>query len=428
MQLGVERDKRSLFLCDREELVDGAVRALSRLGVEPGAIKSGRPEHRDRLVQVASVQTLNNRDLPPADIVICDEADLFVAKSYKRLIEAYPNAHLAGFTASPLRLDGQGLGSVFSQIIVIETTANLIDQGYLCEPRYYAPSEPDLKGVGKRAGEFDQVALGERVIVGDAVTHWRKLADGKPTLGFAVNCAHAESLCNQFIAAGIVARYVDSETDPRSRKLAVDGLHSGEVAVVWNVGLFGRGVDVPRLECVIDAAPTLSIAKFRQRLGRLTRPWPGKQAVYLDHAGNLLRHGTLRDEPEWSLEGRPKLPALAALHRCNVCFMVFTGAVCPCGAVPPVKPKPVVKHTKAELAEFEARRPVSRYEQQQATVYAAMLTESRSKGYKDGYAKFQYQRATGYFPSKRILKAAEESVRGSLGASQCVAADEQQAH
>jgi superfamily II DNA or RNA helicase len=79
------------------------------------------------------------------------------------------------------------------------------------------------------------------------------------------------------------------------------------------VGLFGEGFDLSAIaqrdvtiDAVLDMAPTMSLAAYMQRGGRMLRPYPGKVGIYLDHAGNSARHGFFDDEREWTLEGKAK--------------------------------------------------------------------------------------------------------------------------
>jgi hypothetical protein len=116
------------------------VKKLERHDVRHGVIQAGledllRPMER---VQVASIQTLTARavrtdrmQLPPADMVVIDEAHHVVAETYRKIIELYPNAILLGLTATPCRADGRGLGGVFNVLIEAPQVPALIKLGYL---------------------------------------------------------------------------------------------------------------------------------------------------------------------------------------------------------------------------------------------------------------------------------------------------------
>jgi superfamily II DNA or RNA helicase len=70
-------------------------------------------------VQVASIQTLTRRDKPQADLVIIDECHLSVSASFKQIVEHYHGATIIGLTATPIRLDGRGLGEIYKEIVQV---------------------------------------------------------------------------------------------------------------------------------------------------------------------------------------------------------------------------------------------------------------------------------------------------------------------
>src|SRR5262249_50003277 len=159
-----------------------------------------RPRPLER-VQVASIQTLwvrtmhaGSMDLPPADLVWVDECHHAPAKTYRKIIEAYPSAIVLGTSATPTRGDGRGLGGIFEKIIETPQVAELIKQGYLVGTRVYAPVDPDLRGVETRHGDFVESQLDERMnrdaLVGDIVIHWHKFGEHRKTVAFAVSGAH----------------------------------------------------------------------------------------------------------------------------------------------------------------------------------------------------------------------------------------------
>ena len=92
-----EQFKTVIVLAHRREIVKQTSEKLFRCDVRHGIIQAGfenlaRPMER---VQVASVQTLtaravrtNRMPLPPADLIVIDEAHHVVADTYKKIIEA----------------------------------------------------------------------------------------------------------------------------------------------------------------------------------------------------------------------------------------------------------------------------------------------------------------------------------------------------
>ena len=92
------------------------------------------------------------------------------------------------------------------------------------------------------------------------------------------------------MTAGIRAVHVDAGTKEADRAAAVAGLGNGEVDIIFNVGLFTEGLDVPALAGVLLLRPTKSLGLYLQMCGRALRVAPGKErAVILDHAGNCFR-------------------------------------------------------------------------------------------------------------------------------------------
>jgi len=150
----VNTGKRVLVLSHRREIIKQTSQKLYENGIEHGIIQAGFATRLDQPVQVASVATLWTRgvrlkkmDLPPADVFIIDVCHHSPAQTYRKIIDAYPDAVLIGLTATPCRGDGRGLGGIFESIIECPQVAELIDQKFLVPTVVYAPSVPDLKGV-----------------------------------------------------------------------------------------------------------------------------------------------------------------------------------------------------------------------------------------------------------------------------------------
>ena len=120
------------------------------------------------------------------------------ANTYRKIIDAYPDATLLGLTATPYRGDGRGLGGIFEEIIECPQVAELIEQGFLVKTRVYAPAEPDLQGVRTVAGDYNEGQLADRMdrpkLIGDIVTHWHKYGERRKTVCFAVNVSHSVHL------------------------------------------------------------------------------------------------------------------------------------------------------------------------------------------------------------------------------------------
>lgn len=408
----VARGKRVTILVHRHELLMQASRSLERLGVSHGILSPRFAQSRDP-VQVASVATLVRRldRVTPPDLLIIDEAHHATAGTYRKVIEAYPEAHLLGVTATPVRGDGQGLGSasggIFDDMIQGPSIAELIRDGFLVQPEVYAPPVGiDLTGVHRRMGDYDKRELGERIdkptITGDVVDHYTRHCAGIPAIAFCVSIAHAEHVANSFRQRGINALRVDGGMEDSARRGAIDGLGSGSVSVLTSADLIGEGVDLPRVGVAILLRPTYSTALYLQQVGRALRPYPGKtRALVLDHVGNTMRHGFPDDERGWQLNPgasgnsrHSREDGGVKITQCRACYFVFEigPAACPsCRAEIPAKDRQI-KVTEGELkklerAEVAARQLAHRREQGSARSLEDLIKLGKAKGYHPKWAE-----------------------------------------
>ena len=103
-----------LVIAHRRELIRQIKKKLADFDIKAGVILAGEPLDQTCRVQVASIQTLSARylrggkDLPPANLIFIDEAHHARANTYRKLVEMYPDARVAGLTATPCRKDGRG--------------------------------------------------------------------------------------------------------------------------------------------------------------------------------------------------------------------------------------------------------------------------------------------------------------------------------
>jgi DNA repair protein RadD len=322
----VAEGKRVLVLGHTREIIKQTSRKLFENGVDHGIIAAGLMAHPGERVQVASIATLWSRamvrdrmPLPAANLLIVDEAHHCPAETYKKIISEYPMGVLLGFTATPCRGDGRGLGAIFDAIVETPQVDELIALGYLVRTRIYAPLDPDLKGVRVQAGDYVETQLAERMnrdnLVGDIVTHWHRYGERRRTVCFAINVAHSLHIRDEFQKAGVRAEHVDGSTPKPDRDAVLRQLETGETELISNCMVLTEGWDLPAVSCCILARPTGKMGLYRQMVGRILRPAPDKvDAVVLDHSGAVFRHGFVEDRVEWGLdpERRAESPAHAA--------------------------------------------------------------------------------------------------------------------
>jgi superfamily II DNA helicase RecQ len=121
------------------------------------------------------------------------------------------------------------------------------------------------------------------------------LAEGRPTLCYAVDRAHAKHLQQKFEAAGVPCAYQDAHTDDLDRKAIKRDFHNGRVKVVCSVGTLTVGIDWD-VRCISLCRPTKSDMLFVQIVGRGLRTAEGKDhCLILDHSDNHQRLGFVTD-------------------------------------------------------------------------------------------------------------------------------------
>lgn len=288
----VLRGERVLCVAHRREIVRQLESACRANSVRVGLILSGERTDPWAPVQIASMQTLLHRRLPPAELVVIDEAHHVAAETYRDLERAIPHARLVGLTATPLRADGVPLDPPFSSMVVAAQPAELVETGRLVPVR-----EVDVGHDEADAGTAPDV-------VADA---WLEHARGLRTVTFAASRAHGRAIARALRERGVRVRYVDGDTDLDARDRALDELRRHAVDVLVNVAVYTEGWNEPLLGAVQVARPYRTLTPWLQAAGRGLRPvgrddarWcrakgldvPNKrELVLLDHGGNLGRHG-----------------------------------------------------------------------------------------------------------------------------------------
>jgi DNA repair protein RadD len=409
--------RRVLVIAHRREIVSQTASKLYAAGVDAGIIQAGFPPRPGQPMQVASIQTLHARairssamDMPPADILVIDEAHHARARTYMATINAYPGAIAIGLTATPCRRDGLGLGNIFQTLVECPQVAALVEQKFLVPSKVFAPSAPDLRGVRTQGGDYAEGQLAERMnqdqLVGDIVEQWHKLGERRPTVCFATGVQHSVHIRNEFRRSGVMAEHIDGGTPTDERDATLRGLAGGKVELVTNCAVLTEGWDCPDIGCLILARPTKSLGLFRQMIGRALRPAEGKaDAIIIDHSGAVFKHGLPDDDIAWTLEEDRRAENKAHTARgeygarrlvdCPECHAVrFQGDPCPaCGWTP--RPKPVaVEVADGDLGLVQRdRRVIPSYatEAERRLFYQQLLAIAQRRSYAAGFAYFKYQ-------------------------------------
>lgn len=431
-ECSVDLGNHVLMLAHRRELITQAYKKIvgcscrpgfdhDSLLRDPGCTDDGLPRNKVQIVMagfrpissavvgVASIDTLRNRNKPPAHLIIVDEAHRSLAATYKAIMAAYPDAVIIGLTATPYRADRRGLGEEYDELVVVSSVKELIAQGALVQPRVFtvpAKDLPDLSRVRIKGNDYDPTQLSAAVdrkeLVGNIVEHWQRLASDRLTVVFAGSVEHSKHIAAQFKEAGVAAEHLDGMTETAERDAILARLERGETRVVVNYGVLVEGWDQPSVKCAILARPTKSTGAYLQMAGRILRPWLGLDALILDHAGCTLEHGFVEDDREFTLDAAPKKVKAAGTGKtCPNCFAIVPIALRYCTAcshefAPQERAAPGEREGK--LVEV---RPATQDEKR--VTWNEICALAIAKGYQKGWAGHRFKEKYGTWPPNSFV-------------------------
>lgn len=300
----------TLFIVDRTNLCGQGASRFGKYGLLADKIRGDETIVRGYApVTVASVQSLRSRKdhdyvqdmLKKVTLIIIDEAHIH-HKHHEFLIKTLPAARVVGLTATPLR---DGMGKTYQAMVRGPSYADLIARGYLVKPRYFMPNAETIKNALKRinvasTGDYVERELSEmmraKAIIGDVVGTWKAKAEGRQSIVFCVDVAHAEAVAEEFQLTGVEAHCITYRTPQEVRERIFADFERGRITVLCSVAALAVGFDSPRAGCVIMARPTLSLALKIQQEGRGLRPFDQKtDCLIFDHAQNVMRHGKIEE-------------------------------------------------------------------------------------------------------------------------------------
>lgn len=377
---------RVLFLAHRTELIKQAAARLRAEGVSDMRVIQGGSTIGDTgaRVTVASIPTLITdrwlAALPPATLVIFDEAHHTKAASWSRIASAYSGAIRIGLTATPERADGKALGDIFEQILVVSTVRELTDLGYLVPCAVYAP------------------ASYTNALAADPAEAYLEHGDGKRAIIFCPTVVHARTVADELTARGVPSACVDGEISGAVRATHLARFAAGDLRVVTNCGVLTEGFDDPGCEVVILARACDHVGMYLQIVGRVLRSSPGKESCKLiDLRGAVHRHGLPDDPREYSLEGEAirqavdRLPPLKQCKRCGYCGR--TWKECPACAYRQADPEP------PEVRRERLQQIVATEGAEQRRAYFDRLSAvARERGYAHGWVAHRFRAKYGVWP------------------------------
>ena len=288
-----------LIVAHRRELIEQIKATIKRLNMD------------NRNITVESIQTISRRltsngiATPPTggqgghafSLVVIDEAHHALAKTYKMMWDAWPDAKFLGLTATPCRLNGKGFTDLFEVLVQSWGIPTFIKEKWLSTYDFVSikadsHTQQLIASLKKRGADGDyqvkemDAVLNKRPSIERLYTCVMEYAHNRKGFVYAINIDHARSIADYYQSQGVSAVAIDSHTPVKEREQLISSFRSGEIHVLVNVDIFSEGFDCPDVEFIQLARPTLSLAKYLQMVGRGLRPSKGKKnCMIIDNVG-----------------------------------------------------------------------------------------------------------------------------------------------
>jgi DNA repair protein RadD len=232
--------------------------------------------------------------------VIIDECHLVNPKNLQGMFTSFlkgiGNPKVIGLTATPYRMANNYVPApwgwraitttklinrlkerFWSRIVYNVNNGDLVEQGYLTPLEYIDMSKinHDQLPTNKSKSDFDLVAyeaiLAENGGLEEALAHAQEI--GTSILVFCSSVMQAEVLAEATPNSAVVT----GTTPKKERERIISDFRTGQIKMVFNMGVLTTGFDHPELDCIVLARPTRSIGLYYQMLGRGVRLAPGKK-------------------------------------------------------------------------------------------------------------------------------------------------------
>src|SRR5829696_3831064 len=283
-----------LILTHRRNLVDQFIGEISDRGYKE-RLRPPLLDGRDDPEGPVTVETYqwfvrNHKKVSDAySVVICDEAHTALGEKTSACIRQWTGPVFIGMTATGA-LIARHVADLFPTQTSRFDLAQAARRGVIAPLRCIRiPPGPGVRTIAKvplRRGEVDQdfdqeelAALLDQEPFNVAVADlYRSRFRKVPGVVYTAGVRHANNVARAFQDTGINARAVSGETPKRELAEILAGFERGDVDVLCNAMLLAEGWNSPRATICMHLAPTASRRVYQQRVGRVTRRNPGKEA------------------------------------------------------------------------------------------------------------------------------------------------------
>lgn len=301
-----------LIVAHRRELVEQIKETIKRMKMD------------SRNITVESIQTISRRidalDFIPS-LVVIDEAHHALAKTYKMMWDAWPDARFLGLTATPCRLNGKGFTDLFDVLVQSWDIPTFIKEKWLSTYDFVSIKSDGvtqrlIDSLQKRGADGDyqnkemDMLLNKKPSIERLYRSLEEYGKDRKGIVYAINISHAQKITKLYQENGVKAIAIDSKTPATERQADIEAFKKGDIQVLVNVDIFSEGFDCPDVEFVQLARPTLSLAKYLQMVGRGLRVAKGKKnCVIIDNVGLYRVFGLPSQVWNWNamFEGKLKV-------------------------------------------------------------------------------------------------------------------------
>jgi superfamily II DNA or RNA helicase len=215
-------------------------------------------------------------------LVICDEAHTALGDKTSAAIRSFPEPLYIGMTATE-QLIAKQVSDVFPASVDDLPLQDAARRGLIAPLRCLrVPPVAAINSVPIVGGDFDQEILAKtldhQALNQAAASLYRDRFDNTPGIVYAAGVDHAYNLAQEFRATGLKAEAVSGRTPPVRLAETLAAYERGEINVLINAQLLAEGWNSPRATVCMHLAPTASKRVYQQRIGRIMRLHPRKEA------------------------------------------------------------------------------------------------------------------------------------------------------
>ncbi|CAI3318289.1 DEAD/DEAH box helicase [Enterococcus cecorum] len=321
VRLATKKGGRVLFLAHRRELLDNIKETLELNDV-----------NLSKVIILSPMMAKNRmKSMPKISLIVTDESHHSKAKTYLDIYTFFKEIPRLGFSATPFRMNGDGFTDIYDVMVQGPSIQWLIDNHCLAPFKWYGVNtidrlKVDFKSLTSEARSAAE-QFNEKVIQGDIIENYRKLADGQQAIVYAPTITVSQEIVRLFNKNGISAIHCDAKTKKDERSQIMKDFKDSKFKILSNVDLISEGFNVPDVGVIILCRPTKSLVLHLQQSMRGMRYRPGKTSIIIDHVGNGVNLGLPTSYFEWTLEGRKKNKSESEYKpqtiTCGVCGQVL---------------------------------------------------------------------------------------------------------